>query len=79
MVLRYEAHSSWSIHSMGLELWPAPREELLNFRRKINLNMAHDPYEHWRDSNHDDLVLAVAMACWEATARRGQRAHRLIR
>jgi hypothetical protein len=48
----------------GLELWPALREELLNFRRKINLKTAHDSYEHWRDSDHDDLVLAVALACW---------------
>ncbi len=48
----------------GLELWPTLREELLNFRRKINLRTAHDSYEHWRDSDHDDLVLATALACW---------------
>ena len=48
----------------GLELWPALRKELLAFRRKINLKTAHDSYEHWRDSDHDDLVLAVALACW---------------
>ena len=48
----------------GLELWPALRKELLTFRRKINLKTAHDSYEHWRDSDHDDLVLAVALACW---------------
>src|SRR3712207_6698248 len=33
----------------GLTLWPALREELLNFRRKINLQTAHDSYEHWRE------------------------------
>jgi hypothetical protein len=48
----------------GLELWPTLREELLNFRRKIDLRTAHDSYEHWRDSDHDDLVLACALACW---------------
>ncbi len=48
----------------GLKLWPALREELLNFRRKIDLRTAHDSYEHWRDSDHDDLVLATALACW---------------
>ena len=48
----------------GLELWPALQTELLNFRRKINLKTAHDSYEHWRDSDHDYLVLAVALACW---------------
>ncbi len=50
----------------GLPLWPALREELLNFRRKINLKTAHDSYEHWRESDHDDLVLAAALACWGA-------------
>jgi hypothetical protein len=55
----------------GLELWPALRKELLAFRRKINLKTAHDSYEHWRDSDHDDLVLAVALACWW-TRRKGR-------
>jgi hypothetical protein len=54
----------------GLTLWPALREELLNFRRKINLKTAHDSYEHWRETDHDDLVLATALACWQATRRR---------
>jgi hypothetical protein len=50
--------------AQGLELWPTLREELLSFRRKVNLKTAHDSYEHWRDSDHDDLVLACALACW---------------
>jgi hypothetical protein len=50
----------------GLTLWPTLREELLNFRRKIDLKTAHDSYEHWRESDHDDLVLACALACWWA-------------
>jgi hypothetical protein len=54
----------------GLELWPALREELLNFRRKQNTRTAHISYEHWRESDHDDLVLAAALACWKATYRR---------
>jgi hypothetical protein len=54
----------------GLTLWPILREELLNFRRKINLKTAHDSYEHWRETDHDDLVLATAIACWQATRRR---------
>jgi hypothetical protein len=53
----------------GLTLWRVLREELLTFRRKINLKTAHDSYEHWRESDHDDLVLACALACW--WARRG--------
>jgi hypothetical protein len=50
----------------GLELWPALREELLNFRRKQNARTAHISYEHWRESDHEDLVLATALACWWA-------------
>ncbi len=50
----------------GLELWPVLKNELLTFKRKINLKTAHDSYEHWRESDHDDLVLATALACWEA-------------
>jgi hypothetical protein len=43
------------------------RRELLNFRVKIDPRTAHDSYEHWREGDHDDLVLATAMACWFAT------------
>jgi hypothetical protein len=50
----------------GLKLWPILREEMLNFKRKINLKTSQDSYEHWRESDHDDLVLAVCMACWVA-------------
>jgi hypothetical protein len=54
----------------GLELWEVLRGELLNFRRKIDLRTAHDSYEHWREADHDDLVLATALACWSAWQRR---------
>jgi hypothetical protein len=40
--------------------------ELLNFRVKVDLRTSHDSYEAWRESMHDDLVLAVALACWYA-------------
>jgi hypothetical protein len=40
------------------------KKELLNFRVKIDPKTAHDSYEHWRKSEHDDLVLAVSMAAW---------------
>ena len=53
-----------------LELWPTLRQELLTFRRKVSLATGHDSYEHWRESDHDDLVLATALACWQATRRR---------
>ena len=38
--------------------------ELLNFKVKLDPRTAHDSYEHWREGDHDDLVLATAMACW---------------
>jgi len=39
------------------------RQELLNFRVKISA-AAHDTYGAWREGQHDDLVLATALACW---------------
>lgn len=40
------------------------REELRNFKVKIDPKTAHDSYSAWRDGDHDDLVLSVAMGCW---------------
>jgi hypothetical protein len=48
----------------SLNLTETLRKELLNFRVKIDPRTAHDSYEHWREGEHDDLVLATAMACW---------------
>lgn len=41
--------------------------ELGNFRYKLNAATAHDSYSAWREAEHDDLVLSVAMALWYAT------------
>jgi hypothetical protein len=38
--------------------------EMLNFKVKIDPETAHDSYSAWRESEHDDLVLSVALACW---------------
>ena len=48
----------------GLTEGPALVNELTNFKVKVNLATGHDSYEAWRESVHDDLVLAVAMAVW---------------
>ena len=40
--------------------------ELLNFKVKIDPETAHDSYSAWRERDHDDLVLAVALAVWWA-------------
>jgi hypothetical protein len=42
------------------------KEELLNFRVKISEASGHDSYEAWREKDHDDIVLATALACWYA-------------
>ena len=55
------------------------KKELLNFRRKIDLRTAHDSYEHWREGDHDDLVLAAALACWWPRLRRGRTKLRVLR
>jgi len=50
----------------GLTDGPTLVRELLDFKVKINTKTGHDSYEAWREGVHDDLVLAVAMACWVA-------------
>lgn len=49
----------------GLELRELLAREMQNFRAKISTS-GHDTYEAWREADHDDLVLACAMACWLA-------------
>lgn len=46
-------------------------KELMNFRMKITSH-ANDTYEAWRDKEHDDLVLALCLACWGAQRYRPQ-------
>jgi hypothetical protein len=42
------------------------RRELASFTYKLS-DLGHDSYGSWREGSHDDLVLAVALACWRAT------------
>ncbi len=44
---------------------PVLIREMQNFRVKITL-AAHETFGAWREGEHDDLVLAVALACWWA-------------
>lgn len=41
-------------------------QELVDFRAKLNRRTANTSYEAWREQEHDDLVLSVAMAVWYA-------------
>jgi hypothetical protein len=52
--------------SRKLSLASALQSELLNFKVKIDPVTAHDSYSAWREADHDDLVLSVAMAAWSA-------------
>jgi len=40
-------------------------KELMNMRVKISPG-GHEAYEAWREGQHDDLVLALALALWRA-------------
>ncbi len=51
----------------GLPLAPVITAEFENFQAKKAVLTGHDSYgagADWREGNHDDLVLAVAMAAW---------------
>ena len=52
--------------SKKLPLASTLQNELLNFKVKIDPVTAHDSYSAWREADHDDLVLSVAMAAWWA-------------
>jgi hypothetical protein len=41
-------------------------EELENFRVKTDIKTGHETYEHWREGQHDDLVLSLSLAAWYA-------------
>lgn len=50
--------------SSKLQLGPVLSAEMLNFKVKIDPVTAHDSYSAWREQDHDDLVLSVALAAW---------------
>jgi len=44
-------------------------EELRKFRAKINIDTGEASFEHWRERDTDDVVLALACALWHAENR----------
>jgi hypothetical protein len=38
--------------------------ELSSFKVKVNVSSGSETFESWRERDHDDLVLAVALAAW---------------
>jgi hypothetical protein len=49
----------------GLIFGPALVTEMAEMRVKIT-SLGHEQYGAWREGSHDDLVFAVALACWAA-------------
>jgi hypothetical protein len=62
-------HNQQLVIAQELDLRPTLEKELAGFKRKIKLTTGHDSYEHWREGDHDDLVLATALAVWWARRR----------
>jgi hypothetical protein len=50
----------------GLRFGPTLAEELQSFKVKIDSRTAHDSYGSWREGEHDDLILSLAVALWAA-------------
>jgi hypothetical protein len=65
--------------SQTMELASVLKEELANFKAKLDKKSGHDSYSAWRERDHDDLVLAVATAVFyrERTKRLLERRNRV--
>ena len=57
--------------SPGMPLTKVLTRELQSFTVKVNIATGNESFEAWRTRDHDDLVLAVAMAAW--LGERGQK------
>jgi hypothetical protein len=49
----------------GMQFGPVLAREMAEMRVKITPS-GNEQYGVWREGEHDDLVLAVALACWGA-------------
>ena len=49
----------------GLKDAAAPVEEMQAMRVKVS-SAGHEQYGAWQEGAHDDLVFAIALACWAA-------------
>ena len=62
----------------GLAYLEALAEELSGYEMKVNQKTGHDSYDP-RETPHDDLVLATALAYWSMSQRFGRRTLGLVR
>jgi hypothetical protein len=53
--------------------------ELRKYKRTNNIATSNMAFEPWRESDHDDLLLAVCLALWGWQQRRRQSTLRLVR
>jgi outer membrane biosynthesis protein TonB len=51
--------------------YPVLRKELEVFSRKQNTKTGHTAYEAAKSTEHDDMVIACALAAWWATGKQG--------
>jgi len=54
------------------------RKELQAFRARINIATGNESFEAWRERDHDDLVLSLAVALWHAHRPRSSHRRRTI-
>jgi hypothetical protein len=64
------ALSAGRLHVADLPLAPVLRRELSTFTVKVNPTTGNETYESWRERDHDDIVLSVAMAVHTASRSR---------
>jgi hypothetical protein len=50
--------------SPALPLAKVLTKEMATFKVKVNIATGNESFEAWRERDHDDLVLSVALACW---------------
>lgn len=52
--------------AQNLRYGPVLADELQSFKVKLDPRTAHDSYGSWREGEHDDLILSLAVALWAA-------------
>ena len=57
----------------GLKEGPALLAEMAEMGVRVSA-LGRESYGAWREGTHDDLVLAVALACWGPRKRHGPKA-----
>lgn len=70
--LEVSIKEGWLEIAASLDHAATLREEAMNVKRDQNIATGHVAYRPWRESVHDDLLLATSLACWSAGRARGR-------